>query len=413
MKVNTKKHSFAALVLSVGLVLTSCGDQLALEPQQPATPTAQATPQPSAAVQQSSRPNGDTFTNIPQASASASPLTQLSGGVFTPNQAPGEQEALSEYESIVNRVYQRNINAVVNLSSGGATGSGFVIDPQGYIVTNNHVVQGMQRITVTFADRSRDTAQLVGTFPDGDIAVVKVDQLPVGVQPVELGDSSHLQIGQVTVAIGSPLGLQQTVTSGIVSALNRSLEDLGERNTDSSLQGLIQTDASINPGNSGGPLFNGRGQVIGMNTLIASLNQGNVGLGFAVPVNRIKRVARQLIERREYRRPRMGVSVVPIQPELAEQFNLPTSGVMIAEATQGEPAAQAGLRGATRVARSQDGTAEYPIDGDVIVAIDGIPVRTLGDLRNILETEHDAGDTITITFVREGREQQTQLTLAS
>jgi len=404
--------SFAAAALSASLLLSACSEQAALEPAAPsASSAAQATRRPSA-LAQPSQANGDQVVPLPSTSASASSITQQSGGAFRPN----EQGALSEYETIVNGVYQRNIDAVVNLTDGRSTGSGFIIDTQGHIVTNNHVAGEMQDITITFADNSRAQGQLVGTFPQGDIAVVRAERLPAGVEPVTLGNSSQLQIGQVTVAIGSPLGLEQTVTSGIVSALNRSQQDLGESNTDSSLQGLIQTDASINPGNSGGPLFNGQGEVIGMNTLIATLNQGNVGLGFAVPVNRIKRVAGQIIETGQYQRPRLGISIAPDAPEIAEEFNIPT-GVVIEEVEQGGPADAAGLQGATEFQPVQppgsQQTYNYPLNGDVIVAIDDIPVRTFADLRNILETEHEVGDTITITFLRNGQEQQTQLTLGS
>jgi len=398
--------------LSASLLLSACGDQAALEPAAPsASVAAQATPRASA-VAQPSQANGDRVVPLPSTSASASSITQQSGGVFRPN----EQGALSEYETIVNGVYQRNINAVVNLTDGRSSGSGFVIDTQGHIVTNNHVAGEMQNITITFADNSRAQGTLVGTFEEGDIAVVRAEELPAGIEPVALGNSSQLQIGQITVAIGSPLGLQQTVTSGIVSALNRSQQDLGENDPDSSLQGLIQTDASINPGNSGGPLFNSQGEVIGMNTLIATLNQGNVGLGFAVPVNRIKRVAGQIIETGQYQRPRLGVSIAPDVPQIVEEFNIPT-GVVIGEVEQGGPADTAGLQGATefqpvQITGSQQ-TYNYPLNGDIITAVDDVPVRTFADLRNILETEHEAGDTITITFLRNGQEQQTQLTLGS
>jgi S1-C subfamily serine protease len=404
--------SFAAAALSASLLLSACGDQAALEPAAPsASVAAQATPRASA-VAQPSQANGDRVVPLPSTSASASSITQQSGGVFRPN----EQGALSEYETIVNGVYQRNINAVVNLTDGRSSGSGFVIDTQGHIVTNNHVAGEMQNITITFADNSRAQGTLVGTFEEGDIAVVRAEELPAGIEPVALGNSSQLQIGQITVAIGSPLGLQQTVTSGIVSALNRSQQDLGENDPDSSLQGLIQTDASINPGNSGGPLFNSQGEVIGMNTLIATLNQGNVGLGFAVPVNRIKRVAGQIIETGQYQRPRLGVSIAPDVPQIVEEFNIPT-GVVIGEVEQGGPADAAGLQGATefqpvQITGSQQ-TYNYPLNGDIITAVDDVPVRTFADLRNILETEHEAGDTITITFLRNGQEQQTQLTLGS
>lgn len=337
---------------------------------------------------------------------------------------PGDQQLVSDYERVVNNVYERSIRGLVNLTDGSTTGSGFVIDRQGYIITNDHVAGNMNPIIVTFFNRVAVPGELVGTFPDGDIAVVKVAQLPQGVEPVQLGDSATLRVGQIAVAMGSPLGLEQTVTAGIVSALNRSISDISRQfdpaSRDSSLQGLIQTDASINPGNSGGPLFDSQGRVIGMNTLIATRSSssetaGSIGLGFAVPVNRIKRVARQIIETGRYRRPLMGVTIQAITPEVAQQLNLPaTSGVMVAEVS-GQQAQQAGLRGATRFAnlRTANGDIQYPLDGDIITAINNTPVIRLGDLRNILETQADPGTTVTITFLRAGREQTTRLTLGA
>ncbi|WP_029215237.1 S1C family serine protease [Kallotenue papyrolyticum] len=401
-----RSSRLAALAWLLAAMLLSGCDALEAQLQAALTPT--ATPRPVVAAstpqvaQVPSAPAAPTSTAVVQAS-----LPQAQSG------APAAQEgaALSEYERIVNQVYERNINAVVNLSYGGGTGSGFVIDRDGHIVTNNHVVENMPEINITFADGSRANGELLGTFPEGDIAVVRASRLPNDLTPVELGDSSALRVGQIVIAIGSPLGLQQTVTSGIVSALNRSIEDLGVSDPDSSLHGLIQTDAAINPGNSGGPLFDGQGRVVGMNTLIASPNQGNIGLGFAVPVNRIKRVAPQLISQGFYQRPVMGITIRPIIPELAEALNLPTtSGVMIEDVAPGGPAEQAGLRGATKGVRLPSGEV-YPTNGDIIVAINEHPIRTIGDLRNVLETETDAGDTITVTFVREGRQMQTQLTL--
>lgn len=419
MNINIRRRGIAAAALSLTLALSACGDQATLEPSAPSPSSAQATPRSSSALQvspsssaQPSQPSGDRVVPLPSQAGSASPSSQQTSGVFNPQPAVNEQNALSEYETIVNSVYQRNVDAVVNLSGGQSTGSGFVIDNQGHIVTNNHVVEGMQRIIITFADRSRSEAQLVGTFPKGDIAVVRAERLPAELEPVTLGDSSNVQIGQITVAIGSPLGLQQTTTSGIVSALNRSLEDLGDRDPESSLQGLIQTDASINPGNSGGPLFNSRGEVMGMNTLIATQNQGSVGLGFAVPVNRIKRVAQEILQTGQYRRPRLGISIAPAVPGIEQQLNLPP-GVMIQSVEQGGPAEGAGLQGATEATRVQygDQTIEYPTNGDIMVALDNTPIRNFADLRNALETEHSVGDTVTVTFLRNGQEQQTQLTL--
>lgn len=402
MRTKQLRRSVAALLVCTTLILAGCD----VVQEQTGATTQQAPASAQSQTQTQQRPTSAALSNEQVIGR---------GGVVQaqeqPTQLPGEASALSEYERIVNNVYGRNINAVVNLTDGQSTGSGFVIDDQGHIVTNNHVAGEMQFIGITFADGSTSEGTLVGTFPEGDIAVVRAASLPEGVQPVVLGDSANVKVGQITVAIGSPLGLQQTVTSGIVSALNRSIEDLGEEDPNSSLQGLIQTDASINPGNSGGPLFDSRGSVIGMNTLIASRNQGNVGLGFAVPVNRIKRVASQLIQNGRYQRPLMGVSIRRIVPELAQELNFPTTnGVIVAEVTPNGPADRAGLRGATEGVQLSNGDT-YPTNGDIIVAINGQQVRSFGDLRNILETEADVGDTITVTFIREGREQQTQLTL--
>ncbi len=398
---------FSALMLVSVVLLTSC-DIVENTVQQPTragrTPVADVAPTPR--TNSSLRDNAIGSGGVAMAQDEPTP-TQLN---------TNDQAILSEYERVINNVYRRTINGVVNLSDGNVTGSGYVIDAQGHIITNNHVAAEMQEIYVTFADRSTAQGRLVGTFADGDIAIVQVQELPPSVTPVELGDSGTLQIGQIVVAIGSPLGLEQTVTSGIVSALNRSISEISsQESSDSSLQGLIQTDAAINPGNSGGPLFDSAGRVIGMNTLIASRAQsnataGNIGLGFAVPINRVKRVARQIIENGEYRRPRMGVSVFRLFPQIAEQLNLPSaSGVIISEVVPGSPAEAAGLRGGTRGVQINGQTV--PIDGDIITAINNTPIRSVGDLRNVIETESDPGDTINVTFLRDGREQQVQVRL--
>ncbi len=418
MKINRARRFGSALLVLTVIALTGCdvAEDQAQQPSQNEQPRSTRRPadaQPAAAqpTARSSAPLGDDqIGGAGVVSAQEQP---------TPTQIPAnEQEAFSEYERVINNVYQRTINGVVNLTDGQGTGSGFIIDQQGHIITNHHVAGEMQDIFITFADRSTSRGTLVGTFPEGDIAVVRAEQLPEGATPVELGDSGAIRVGQIVVAIGSPLGLEQTVTSGIVSALNRSIEDISRQeggSEDSSLQGLIQTDAAINPGNSGGPLFDARGRVLGMNTLIATRAQssqtaGNIGLGFATPVNRIKRVARQIIETGQYNRPRMGVSVRRIIPQIAQQLNLPTtSGVMIAEVTPGGPADRAGLRGATEGV--DIGGDRYPTNGDIIVNINGTPIRSTGDLRNVIETSADPGDTITVTVLREGREQQVQLTL--
>ncbi len=406
---NYRPARFAGVLVSLFLASALIGCDAIADQGTQIQPTASQPQQQTESQAQASLPASQ------QPAASTAP--SAAGGVGTEaavEQVPAQQQgALSEYESIVNQVYENTIGSVVSLTDGQVSGSGFVIDEQGHIVTNNHVIEPMQQIFVSFNDGSSAEARLVGTFPEGDIAVVQVDALPEGMRPAALGDSGALRVGQIVVAIGSPLRLQETVTSGIVSALNRSVEDLGEINTDSSLYGLIQTDASINPGNSGGPLFDKNGTVIGMNTLIASLNEGSVGLGFAVPVNRIKHVVPQLIERGEYRRPLLGIGVRSLTDQIgaqvAAELNLPR-GVMIANVDAGSPAEQAGLRGATEGIDLGNGE-QFPTNGDIIVGINGKPVEGFGDLRNILETESDPGDTITVTILRDGQEQETQLTL--
>ena len=393
------------------VMLAGCdvAEEAAQPEQAPPATRGQPTEVAAAPTRRSSAPLGDSqIGGAGVASAQAEP---------TPTLLPaGEQEALLEYEQVINNVYRRTINGVVNLSDGNGTGSGYIIDQEGHIITNNHVVESMQEIYITFADRTTARGRVIGTFPEGDIAVVQAEQLPAGAAPVELGDSGALQVGQIVIAVGSPLGLEQTVTSGIVSALNRSISEISRQESeDSSLQGLIQTDAAINPGNSGGPLFDARGRVVGMNTLIATRAQtaeaaGNIGLGFSVPINRVKRVARQIIETGEYRRPLMGTTVFQVIPQIAQELQLPTtSGVMLGELTPDGAAARAGLEGATRGVDING--EQYPVDGDIIIAINDTPVRSVGDLRNVIETQADPGDIITVTFLREGREQTTELTL--
>lgn len=413
-KITRRTGVFTTMLLASALVgcdvSTDLGTQA--EPQSAQSQSRQPSRQAQQLAQRASEPPR---VSVAPSAAAPAPSAAAGGTQAAFVEAPAQQgAALSEYESIVNDVYERTVKSVVSLTDGRVSGSGYVVDEQGHIVTNNHVIAEMQQIFVSFNDGSSAEARLVGTFPKGDIAVVQVDPLPEGVQPVTLGDSSTLRVGQITIAIGSPLRLQETVTSGIVSALNRSVEDLGETDPDSSLQGLIQTDASINPGNSGGPLFDKDGNVIGMNTLIASLNQGSVGLGFAVPVNRVKHVVPQLIARGEYRRPLLGIRPLSLGSagvtEVVAQYDLPARGVMVWEAEAGSPAEQAGLRGATKAVDIGEG-AQLPTNGDIIIAINGKPVDTIGDLRNILETETDPGDTISVTFLRDGQQQETQLTL--
>jgi S1-C subfamily serine protease len=332
-------------------------------------------------------------------------------------------------------VYQRNAASVVNITSlalvptlrGFAqqpqgVGSGFMYDDQGRIVTNNHVVQDAAQLQVTFADGTTVPARLLGRDPDNDLAVIEVDPnatddngRPIRdrLKPVELGDSDRVTIGEYAIAIGSPLGLRQTVTAGIVSALRQPGEEgaAGQGELDL-LGGAIQTDAPINPGNSGGPLFNAGGQVIGVNTAIVSQSGGNIGIGFAIPVNVVKRVVPELIDRGCYRHPLIGVTTVPLSQigqAARQQLGIPPNlkGLLVQDVSAG--AQRAGIRPGNRMVI----LAGVPlrVGGDIIVAIDGRPVSTGGELRGYIENTKRPGDTVTLTILRDGQRMDVPVTL--
>jgi 2-alkenal reductase len=328
-------------------------------------------------------------------------------------------------------VYRQAGASVVNITSVGVvrtaagvaaqpqgTGSGFVLDDRGHIVTNNHVVQEADQLTVTFPDRTTVPGRLVGRDPDNDLAVLQVDRAaappggrPVAelLKPVALGDSDRITIGEEAIAIGSPLGLQQTVTSGIVSALRTPEEDGAAALL---LGGAVQTDAAINPGNSGGPLFNAAGEVIGVNTAGLSQSGGSIGLNFAIPVNVVKRVVPELIRSGCYRHPAIGISGLPLA-QLGQgtkrQLGLPLDqgGLLVQEATAG--AAQAGVRAGDRVV--DVGGTPLRVGGDTVVAVDGRPLGGGGDLRGYIENTKRPGDAVTLTVLRSGQRQDVRVTL--
>jgi S1-C subfamily serine protease len=332
-------------------------------------------------------------------------------------------------------VYQRNAASVVSVNSlavlrtfQGLTeiprgvGSGFVLDDQGHIVTNNHVIENAEQLTVTFADPNRSVvpATLVGRDPDNDLAVVRVDPNTTTdggqavrdlLRPVQLGDSDRVTIGEPAVAMGAPLGLEQTVTAGIVSAL-RSPGDEPSQGLEL-LGGAVQTDAAINPGNSGGPLFNARGEVIGVNTAILSRTGGSMGLGFAIPVNVVKRVAPELIQHGCYRHPLVGVTALPLGrlgQAAKRELGVSTSqsGLLVQDVSAG--AAEAGIRAGDRVVSL--GIEQVRAGGDIIVAVDGRPVATTGDLRAHIENTKRPGDSVTLTVLRNGDRQDVFVVLS-
>ncbi|MGD8398375.1 MAG: trypsin-like peptidase domain-containing protein [Anaerolineae bacterium] len=293
-------------------------------------------------------------------------------------------------------------------------GSGFVWDEAGHIVTNNHVVEDATRITVVFADDTTVPAEVVGTDPDSDLAVIKVDVPAERLQPVALADSTQVSVGELAVAIGNPFGLDGTMTVGFISALGRSLPVAARALTASyTIPDIIQTDAPINPGNSGGVLVDDQGRVIGVPTAIESPVRANAGIGFAVPSAIVQKVVPVLIEDGAYEHPWIGISGTTLTSVLAEAMDLGADqrGVLVAEVIDGSPADEAGLQGSDRMAEI-DGQ-QVRVGGDVIVGIDGELVRAFEDLVVYLARSTRVDQTVTLSLLRDGETQTVELTLAA
>jgi S1-C subfamily serine protease len=282
-------------------------------------------------------------------------------------------------------------------------GSGFIINPDGQILTNNHVVSGTAELSVTLADKKSYRARVLGVDPRNDLALIKIEtgrKLPA----LKLGDSDSVVVGQKVLAIGNPFGFGGTLTTGVVSSLNRSIETEEER-----LEGMLQTDAAINPGNSGGPLLDSRGNVIGINTAI--YGQGNIGLGFAMPVNRAKAMLDEFTRTGNVSPPTLGITTVPISGGLAEMLNLPTSGgLLIQRVEPGSAAEEYGLRGPTRRVI----VSNYPlgIGGDFIIGVEGEPVEGTETLQRAMSRKR-GGEWLTLTVVRNGRREDVKVKLGS
>jgi len=288
-------------------------------------------------------------------------------------------------------------------------GSGFVLDSDGHIVTNNHVVSDAEEVEVVFYDGSVARAQVVGTDPDSDLAVVQVDTDRAALATVELGDSDELEVGQMAIAIGNPFGQQSSMTMGIVSAVGRTIPTAG---TPFSIPQAIQTDAAINPGNSGGPLLNLSGQVIGVNAQIATggVSGANAGVGFAIPSNIVRIVAPSLIETGSYTWPKIGVTGTDLSLLIRQANNVEIQqGAYIDSVDPEGPAAQAGLQGSTGT-RTVSGV-EASVGGDVIIAADGEPVLSFSDLLVDIAFKQP-GEEVQLTILRDGSEEQVTVTLA-
>jgi len=316
------------------------------------------------------------------------------------------------FENLYNQVSPGVVSIQVIVEQNGmvgeAAGSGFVLDREGHIVTNNHVVDGATLVSVIFYDGFESRAEIIGTDVDSDLAVIKVDHLPDNVFALVVGDSDDVDVGEWVVAIGNPFGQQSSMSVGIVSALGRMLPT---GVTAFSIPQAIQTDAAINPGNSGGPLLNLQGEVIGVNAQIAASGTGtNSGVGFAIPSNIVRLVAPVLIERGAYQWPWLGVEGTDVTLSVAEANGLDSQhGAYINGIVDGGPAASAGMRGSTGT-KQVDGFAA-PVGGDVVVEADGKPIHFFSDLL-VAVAFKNPGDTIELTIVRDGVRQQVQVELA-
>ncbi len=275
-------------------------------------------------------------------------------------------------------------------------GSGFIWDNSGIVVTNYHVVHGASRVTITLYDHSNWNAEVVGLAPSKDIAVLRIDAPRSKIKALPLGNSSQLEVGRKVLAIGIPVGLDTTLTVGVVSALGREIDSMLDRK----IHNVIQTDAAINPGNSGGPLLNSLGQLIGINTAIYSPSGASVGIGFAIPVNTVKKIVPQLIRHGRIIRPIIGIEPAP--DSWARQYDI--KGVPLLRVTPHFPAARAGMIGIRRNGRGD------LVFGDIIIAIDNKVVTDNDSLLSILE-DHKPGDTVTVTTERDNRKQQFKVTL--
>lgn len=330
---------------------------------------------------------------------------------------PPDVSAFTPEEQVNIRVYENVNRSVVNITTRAVrtnmmfmevvptegSGSGSILDKQGHVLTNFHVIEGAQQVQVTLANGSSYAADLVGQDPSNDIAVLKIDAPPEDLAPVTLGDSSQLRVGQKIYAIGNPFGLERTLTVGIISSLNRTLMSRNER----TIKSIIQIDAALNRGNSGGPLLNTKSELVGMNTAIASRTGEDSGVGFSIPVNTIKRVVPQLIEKGRVTRPDLGIARV-LQTD---------TGLLIAATTPDGPADRAGLQG-FRVIREQTRRGPYIMErtkidqsqADLVIGIDGQRVRTVDDMLSLVE-QKQPGERVLVSVVRQGTQVDVEVVL--
>ena len=326
--------------------------------------------------------------------------------------------AFTEEEKSNIAIYEKATDGVVNITSTAiqmdfflnafptqGSGSGSIIDTKGHILTNHHVVANAQKLEVTLADESKWPAKLIGSDPDSDLAVIKIDAPREKLRVIPMGDSKNLKIGQKVLAIGNPFGLERTLTTGIISSLGRTIRS--EAGT--LMEDIVQTDAAINPGNSGGPLLNSEGEIIGINSAIVSPSGGSVGIGFAIPVNTAKRVIPELIAKGYVTYPWIGATINSLIPEVAQYLKIKVDrGAMIAEVVKGGPADKGGLKGGNR--RVQVGNTIVIAGGDIVVKADQQNIKTNEELIRYIR-EKKPGDTILLKVFQKGNFEDMKITL--
>jgi serine protease Do len=390
------------LILAMALILAGCGAPAAAQPVQQAAPTATAAPVTAPVV------NPVTSSGATLEAALVALYAQVSPSVVR-----------------IRVVEPATTSTTLGRRSGGTVpmqqglGSGWVLDKQGDIVTNNHVIDGATSIYVTFADGTTVAGSVVGADPDSDLAVVKVQMPADSLIPVAIGDSTQVKAGQLVIAIGNPFGEQNTMTYGIVSAVGRTLpasnggSSASSTGTSYTIPDVIQTDAPINPGNSGGVLMNLSAQLIGVTAAIESSTNSSAGIGFAIPSAIVKRVVPILVQGKTVQHSYLGISGMDMEPELAQAMNLPFGqlGALVATVTAGGPAASAGLLAST-VNATIDGQPT-PIGGDVIIAIDGQTVKAFDDVVAYLANSTVPGQTVTLTVLRNGQKTDVKVALTA
>lgn len=334
------------------------------------------------------------------------PSNDNADGGLTPSQI---YEETSPGVVLINALVTESVDSPFGQQEqqGESTGTGFVVSKDGFIVTNAHVVQGAKTATVQFGEDKAIDAKVMGTDPNSDLAVLKVDPDDHDLTPLELGTAKGLKVGDPVVAIGNPFGLDRTLTTGVVSALARKIQGLNGF----SINNVIQTDAAINKGNSGGPLLDAQGRVIGVNSQIQTESGGNVGIGFAVPVDKVKQVLPDLEEGREVKVAFLGVTTVPIDDKIAKVVKV-SKGLLVVDVSKDSGAAQAGLRKGDSGVTFDISGGSVDLGGDIILEVDGKAFSDSQELADFIGGK-EVGDTIEVTYEREGKEKTVEVKLGN